>query len=211
MDRLIERLASTFSAGYCTDNDLCLFLRDYGNPFNVTGRLVRDGVLIRLKRGFFVFGMRHSLPRYHPFVIANHLYGPSYVSLESALSFYGLIPEGVRETTSIALTKPKRFTTSVGRFSYRTIRSDAFANGVISQQDSSHRYLLAEQEKALLDKLYLDGGNYPYYDYLTESLRIEATDLARINRSALSHFASHYTQAFSRRVAGLIETFDKRL
>lgn len=150
MSDLIEQIFTTFKAGYCTDSELYYLLRDCGNSFNVVARLVGEGILVRLKRGFFVFGNKLGLPQAHPFVIANLLYGPSYVSLESALSHYGLIPEGVRETTSVALTKPKLFRTPIGRVSYRKVRAQAFADSVLSEQGAHHRYLIAEREKAVL-------------------------------------------------------------
>ena len=82
----------------------------YKSPKDKVSKLEQDGDLIRLKKGFFVVAPRISQQLLSEELIANHLYGPSYVSLETALSYYGLIPELVYVTRSITVKRAKLFT-----------------------------------------------------------------------------------------------------
>lgn len=91
------------------------------------------------------------------FTIANLIYKPSYISLESALSYYGIIPEGVFAVTSCSTLKTAGFDTSVGRYTYRHIKPSLYFGYRVKQADS-HKVLLAEPEKAVLDMLYLSPG-----------------------------------------------------
>ncbi|MFH5884684.1 hypothetical protein ACG2F4_10260 [Halalkalibaculum sp. DA3122] len=85
---------------------------------------------------------------------ANQLYHPSYVSLESALSRYGFIPEGVFQITSCTTLKTNSFDTPVGRFTYRRIKPSLFF-GYRLEEWKNNRYTMAEPEKTLIDYLYL--------------------------------------------------------
>lgn len=75
--------------------------------------------LISLKNGLYVPGPASKVARPELMLIANHLWGPSYVSMETALSYWGLIPERVYETTSDTVKRSRMFKTELGRFSYR--------------------------------------------------------------------------------------------
>ncbi|MCB1148794.1 MAG: hypothetical protein KDK48_01395, partial [Chlamydiia bacterium] len=89
---------------YVEAQQLMPLLMDYKNPRDFISRLVKEGELIRLKNGFFVITdkIKESQAPYEQ--IANLLYGPSYLSLEWALAYYGMIPEGVYVVTSVSAT-----------------------------------------------------------------------------------------------------------
>jgi hypothetical protein len=87
-------------------------------------------------------------------VIANAIYGPSYVSFETALSMYGLIPERVNEIMSACVKRAKRFRTPLGTFSYRTLPRDWFSIGVRTMDSGGGSFLVASPEKALGDLLF---------------------------------------------------------
>ena len=84
-------------------------LRDYRRPLDKVGEWVRQGYLVQLRRGLYAVGPELSHIKPEPFLVANHLYGPSYVSMESALSFWGFIPEQVVETVSMTAAKPHTY------------------------------------------------------------------------------------------------------
>ena len=90
-------------------------------------RLVRQGVLVRLKRGFFCLGPEYSEKLIEHGVIANALYGPSYVSFETALSLYGLIPERVYETMSAVVRHGETYKTPFGTFGYYQMPKSVWA------------------------------------------------------------------------------------
>jgi predicted transcriptional regulator of viral defense system len=120
-------------------------------------RWVAGGRLLSLRRGVYLLAApyRHRDP--HPFEIANVLVRPSYVSLESALSFHGLIPETVFATTSVTTAAPSTFDTVMGRFDFRHMSPRMLwgysATPIVA--DVSRTALVARPEKALLDLVYL--------------------------------------------------------
>ncbi len=110
------------------------------------------GFLTRLKKGFYVLSSQVCDQVYSIEIVANLLYGPSYISLESALSYYQLIPERVEEITSVTTQKNKNFPTSIGRFTYTHLSAQLYPIGVGLQKTQDQRnFLIATPEKALMD------------------------------------------------------------
>ena len=124
--------------------------------------------------------------------IAGRLYRPSYISLHTALSIYGMIPEAVTSITSVTTLKTAKFENRFGQYSYMTIKPDLFfgykpvllQNGEADMGKPQKAWMLAYPEKALLDLLYL----YPFYDNeeeleqlrLDEDFLNDGLDLARL-------------------------------
>ncbi|MGB4586033.1 MAG: hypothetical protein WBH66_03170 [Rectinemataceae bacterium] len=130
------------------------YYRAYANPKAKISRECGKGSLIRLKQGIYV--TRSALDEGIPMgLVANRIYGPSYVSFAFALRLYGLIPEDVPAPTSATLAKrrQKRFDTSVGSFFYRDIPAAAYSEDVVYLHSGRWRYLAATAEKALCDEL----------------------------------------------------------
>jgi len=124
---------------------------DYKSLPMKLSRMVKAGDLIRLKRGLYCVNPKSSGRTIDLMAVANCLYdAPSYISLETALSRYGLIPEAVMGMTSVVKGRSKRFTTPIGWFSYQTIPEDLFGIGVRTVTG----HLMASPEKALCDYLY---------------------------------------------------------
>ena len=112
-------------------------------------RHTNSGLLLRLKRDLYQCTNRTS----SPWLIANQLYKPSYLSLESALSYYGLIPESVYSVTSVTTKTTREFEAGGHLYSYRTIKASAFG-GYRSVKIADEQIMIAEREKALADYLY---------------------------------------------------------
>ncbi|MFH1225901.1 MAG: hypothetical protein V1684_01275 [bacterium] len=110
---------------------------------------VKSGLFIKLRNNFYA--IKDSNPDYS--FIANKLYQPSYISLETALSHYNIIPEVVYGTTSITTKAPREFKTPIGNFTYQHIKTEAFT-GYQLQEIDRYKALFAEPEKALADYLY---------------------------------------------------------
>ncbi len=124
---------------------------------------IRRGLLIRLRQGYYTFPEYLSKPDFSLY-FANRIYKPSYVSLHTALAFYGMIPEAVVQITSVTSLKTANFKNSFGEFSYKSVRQD-FMYGYDLKSIADGRTLqLAKPEKALLDLLYL----YPFYNTAKE-------------------------------------------
>jgi len=110
----------------------------------------------------------------HPFVVANRMVRPSYVSLQSALGFFGLIPESVPVTTSITTGRPGEFSTPLGIFVFRHVRTPLFQGFREVEMGDRQPAFVATPEKALLDLLYLEKSS-DSEAYLSE-LRLEMDD-----------------------------------
>ena len=92
-------------------------LRDYKKPRDKIRGLIKDKDIIRIKKGLYVLGREYNKP-YSKFVLANLIYGPSYITGQTALAFWNMIPERVELIISMTTKRKKQFETPVGRFSY---------------------------------------------------------------------------------------------
>jgi len=112
----------------------------------------KKGYVRKVRQGFYIFSDIKMSERVL-FIIANRIYGPSYISLEMALSIYGLIPEAVYGITSVTSQRTKGLQTAVGNFIYRHMRPSLFFGYQLSEYNG-HYYRIAEIEKAVLDYFY---------------------------------------------------------
>lgn len=169
-------------------------------------RMVKRGELVRLKRGLFAFSDSYRRGPIPTFYLANVLRGPSYISLESALSYHNLIPETVYAMTSVVLSRTSSFETPLGLFTYRLIPKTAFPYGVIIEGEGDSRFLIASKEKALVDKLYLDCHEADLFKVAVNSLRIDEDEMKRLNFDALIELGSFYNnKRFNERLFYLVE------
>ena len=142
--------------------------------------------IIRLKKGLYLVAPNVSRVALSTELIANHLYAPSYVSMQTALRYYGLIPEAVYTTQSMTLKHSRSFDTPVGRFEYKNMSREAFSIGITSINMQSYAFLMATPEKALCDLI----ANSPKVNlryqkdvenYLEEDIRMEIDDFRNMD------------------------------
>lgn len=127
-------------------------LRDYKKPRDKITKFLKSGQLIQVKRGLYVFGQQYRKRLYNLFTLANQIYGPSALSLEFALAYYGLIPERVDTITSITPKRNTAYNTPVGRFTYRYCHPEKYSVGLTlteTETDETHHVIIATPEKAL--------------------------------------------------------------
>ena len=160
-------------------------------------RWVRAGRLYQLRRGLYALAPPYQKVRPHPFLIANRMSRGSYVSLQSALAHYGLIPEYVPLVTSVTTARPGRWETRLGVFTFRHLRPALFFGYHRLDLGSGQTAFVATPEKALLDLVYLTpGGDAP--DYLRE-LRLQ--NLERLDLTALRQMAGRFDRPKTARAA----------
>jgi len=111
--------------------------------------------LIQLKRGIYILNTADRKTTVSKFFVANQLYSPSYISLETALSFYGMIPELVTRITSVTTKKTNQFVSEFGDFTYNHIKPDFYSGYEAKVIDSDQQVLIATREKSLIDFFYL--------------------------------------------------------
>jgi hypothetical protein len=178
-------------------NLLCGALSSYSAPRQKIHDLLAAGVIVRIKKGLYVFGPRYNLAPVCKEVLANLIYGPSYISLEYALAYHGLIPEGVQELTSVTPKRDKEYVTPLGRFSYRYIRGEIYSLQIEQiWLDAKHPVLMATPEKALCD--YLALRRIPAWeapenarDFLESDLRIDREHL-RLDKDVIRQLNLSY-------------------
>jgi predicted transcriptional regulator of viral defense system len=180
---------------YIETQNLMPLLSDYTNPSDFISRMVKRGELIRLKNGFFVIAEKIEKSPVPYEQIANLLYGPSYLSFEWALSYYGMIPEGVYVVTSAAATRSKNYLTPIGVFEYTFLGHSRYAVGIDQKENSSGKFLIATPEKALADIVHKKSKNLTSKDLLVdlvEGRRIDEAHLRNLDKRHLSEIAECY-------------------
>ncbi len=169
-------------------------------------RLVTSGRLLQLRRGLYALAPPYQKTRPHPFMVANQIVRPSYVSLQSALAHHGLIPEHVSVVTSVTTSRPGRRDTGLGSFAYRHLKADLFFGYRAEDVGGGQTALIATPEKALLDLLYLQAGS-DRMPYLRE-LRLENLDLLDLEllESLAEEAGSPKLRKAARRIVELAHT-----
>jgi hypothetical protein len=137
-------------------------------------RWVKSKRIIQLRRGLYALAPPYRKAQPHPFLIANRLVPGSYVSLQSALAYYGLIPEYVPLTTSVTTGRPGRWDTPLGSFDFRHLSRRLFAKYRVVDLGTKQDAFIASPEKALADLIHLTPSA-DQIEYL-ESLRLQNLD-----------------------------------
>jgi predicted transcriptional regulator of viral defense system len=132
------------------------------------------GKIYQLRRGLYALAPPFQKVDPHPYLVANRMVSASYVGLQSALAYYGMIPEHVPVTTSVTTARPGRWDTPMGSYDYRHIQVPFFDGYRLVDLSEGQRAFIAIPEKALLDLVYLEPGG-DSSDYLRE-LRLENLD-----------------------------------
>ncbi len=167
-------------------------LAAYGSPKAKLTRMVSGGELIRIRRGLYVDDS--AMPR---FALAPIIYGPSYVSFQTALARYGLIPERTEtvDSASFGKNRDKRYRTPLGEYRYLYLPVAAYPHGLVLEEDAGYRYLIASREKALCDTVYKAGSITRREDVKTlllENWRIEEDDLRSLDIDLVRFLAPLY-------------------
>jgi predicted transcriptional regulator of viral defense system len=169
-------------------------------------RWVKKGLLIRLRQGLYTFPEYKAEVDY-TYYFANRIYQPSYISLHTALSFYGIIPEAVVQITSITALKTATFKNKFGEYSYNTVKDELFFGYDLKPMASGRVIKFASPEKALLDLFYL----YPFYNTEPEiqELRLDEDFLQDdLDIKLLNEYAARFkNKAFEKRVNRLISIY----
>lgn len=161
-------------------------LTEYSSPRNKVAALEKSGDLMRLKRGLYVVSPRVSGSILSTELIANHIYGPSYLSMESALRYYGLIPERVYAVRSMTLKRSKDFENSIGRFDYTYCPNEYYSIAIRQESYCDYTFLIASPEKALCDLInYTPNLNLRFKksmkEYLEENIRFDMDEFYKMD------------------------------
>ncbi|HEY8938432.1 MAG TPA: hypothetical protein VIM65_24600 [Cyclobacteriaceae bacterium] len=167
---------------------LVSIFKDYERPNDKIYQLAKEGVIQSIKKGLYVVGPALNVDRKPElFLLANHILGPSYVSVETALSYHGLIPERVYAIASMTIQAPRKFNTSLGTFTYTRLPLPYYAFGIRSEKLVDNQYaMMASPEKALCDKIITTSGlllrsRKAAKEFLLENMRMDEDVLRQLN------------------------------
>ncbi len=169
-------------------------LKGYASPRSKLTTMIKKGELIKVRRGLYLSG-DHS--GYSTKTLANIIYGPSYISFESALSYYGMIPERVQAITSACFNKNKnkQFKTPVGLFLYRYIHPRVYPYGIHRVDENGEGFLIASPEKAVCDTLskFKDIKTMAALnELLYDDLRMDQDSVMRLDKALLNILSGLY-------------------
>ena len=155
--------------------------------------LEKNGYIIRLKRGLYVVNPEYTGKRLSNELIANHLYAPSYVSMSTALRYYGLIPEAVYVNQSMTVKHSRSFQTPIGNYDYKCVSREAFAVGVRTERVADYAFLIASPEKALCDLIANSSKvNLRYMkdveNYLENDIRMDMDEFMKFDPSVIEEY-----------------------
>lgn len=172
-------------------------LKDYKRPNDKISELAKAGMLTILKNGLYIPMGKRGFYVTEPFLVANHLWGPSYVSLESALSHWGFIPERVYEIASMTTKTSKKYETAIGRFTYRHLVKPYYSLGIKQVTLKEKQVaLIASPEKAICDKIITTHGLLlrsakQVTEFLIEDMRIDEDNLRKLNVAEMRNWLQY--------------------
>ncbi len=180
---------------HCFDHTLISEqLRSYRSVRDKISSMLGRGEIIKIRRGLYVRSRQYG-GTVESVEIANLIYGPSYISLEYALSRYGLIPERVESITSVTPKRLKKFITPLGSFSYEHIPLKAYPIGIDLEKRGGTGILIASREKALCDQI-AQAANIrsagELENYIFENLRIDWGSIADLSVDLLGGIGQAY-------------------
>lgn len=179
MNLLVEKALQGTTTGVFTFGDVVNWYPEASRAavYAQVQRALKTGDVIQVRRGLYHLS-RTVFPRLVSVeVLANLIYGPSYVSFESALSYHGWIPEAVRNCLCVTSLRPRTFETIHGLFSYTQIKQSPLLAGVQNVDSGRGTFFIATPLKALADMVAARGLDWTDCRPLVESLRIEPDDL----------------------------------
>jgi hypothetical protein len=153
---------------------------------------VNKGYLLQLKRGVYTLREEDRHQLFSPYFLANQLYTPSYISLESALSYYGFIPERVQAITSITSKKTQQFTNALGNFTYRHLKPELFEDFIAKKDEYNQTFLMASPERSIIDFLYFKSRELKHIHEDVFEISFRFQYLERLNKQKLKSIAKKF-------------------
>ena len=186
-----------------------LLLAGEVSPDNVRLQLTRwknAGRIYQLRRGLYALAPPYQKIKPHPFLVANRLHKASYVSCQSALGFYGLIPEIVSRIISVTGGRPTSWETPLGTYRFRHIKLNLLRGYEMAELGGGQQALVAAPEKALLDLIYLQpGSDSPAYLKELRLQNLDRLDLDELHRQA-THFDTPKLYRALEEIVSLVKT-----
>ncbi len=193
MKKSLQILFLNWPKAWIHDSDLAILLENSTQGrYGLVKRALAEGSLIRLKRGFYLIGKPYKKALPNLYEVAQLLYGPSYISLESALSYHHWIPEAVYTTTSVSPKRQRDLETPLGLFHFATTPLKNFYEGVQKIELNNTHFFMASAIKALADYIHVYKKSWKNLDDMTVDLRIETELLHTVAAVDIRQLAACY-------------------
>lgn len=168
----------------------------------------KKGLIIQLRKGLYILGNEDREIEPSLFYMANQIFIPSYVSLESAFAFYGLIPELVTQITSVTTRKTCKFQNEFGTFSYQHLKPECYSGFTALKDENGLSILIADPEKAIVDFLYFNLSKFDpkRHDIFEESYRFQNCN--KLNKRKFKMFAKLFK---SKKLNSISDSFIKEI
>ncbi|MBZ0166295.1 MAG: hypothetical protein K8I00_05760 [Candidatus Omnitrophica bacterium] len=193
MGKLAEKIRKSVSGGAFTDTTLNYVLRGSADGrYSAVKRAIKNGDFQHIRRGLYVLGEQYQSRPLNLFEVAQAVYGPSYISFESALSYHGWIPEAVYTVTSASMKRSREFVTPLGIFSYTHIPSHKFYVGVDRIESGDGVFLLASPWRALVDFLYAHKKEWKSLQAAADDLRLDLDSFKDVDFKMLEELSQTF-------------------
>ena len=204
MTPLIELILEKIPRDFFTDTEIKILLPGASDNrrYSLIKRALAKGHLVRVKRGLYCLGPKFRKQPLNLYEIANIMYGPSYVSFQSALSFHGWIPEAVHTITSASAKRSREFETPLGQFSFNHVNAHDFLAEVERKEEDGGAFFMASPERALLDYVFVYRKNWYGIAPVLDDLRVDISVLQENTFQRLDALAKAYR---SHRVSQFID------
>ncbi|MCY2928309.1 MAG: hypothetical protein NTV86_02215 [Planctomycetota bacterium] len=208
MQSLTEMALAQSNAGVFTRAEVACWLGGSADrQFGLLKRALAAREVVRVHRGLYCLAREYLAPQVDPLVLAQRIYGPSYISLETALSCHGWIPEAVYAVTSVCLGRSRELDTPLGHFSFTRVPQQTMYEDV-ARVEKDGSFMLASPLKALADYVYAHKQDWASAGPVIQSLRVDRDLLANVETEAFDRLAANYT---SRRVRRFLKGLRKDL
>ncbi|MFB3891726.1 MAG: hypothetical protein ACE15C_06855 [Phycisphaerae bacterium] len=201
MQQLTEIVLQRAAHGIFTRAEVACWVG--GSPhrqFSLVKRALASGEIVHVRRGLYCLSAKYLPDKIDPLVLAQRVYGPSYISLETALSYHGWIPEAVYAVTSVSLDRSREFDTPLGHFGFTRVPQETFYAEVSRvEKTPGNSFLLASPLKTLADYVYVHKLDWRSARPVVEGLRVEEGLLAEIKANAFDVLLANYTSLRVRR------------
>lgn len=193
MDFKFEKLLLEWPLCVIRDVDIATVISDSApRRYAAVNRALKKGTLVRLRRGIYLIGKPFRKISPDNFQIAYSLYGPSYISFESALFYHQWIPEAVYTTTCATAKRAKKFDTQLGIFQYVHVPNHLCYLGVQRIGNDEEAFLMADPWKAIADHYYVYNRNWNRAEDLYSDMRIEMENMSESDLTTLQILSEHY-------------------
>jgi predicted transcriptional regulator of viral defense system len=210
MNRLVKKILENVAVPVFTSLEISMLVPGSDNTrYALIKRAIADGDLIRIKRGLYTLSPLYRKNTLNPYSVSNMIQPFSYISLETALSNNGWIPEAVKSITAVTSRTCKEFKTPIGFFTYEKVPQKVLFAGVERVRDATGNvWLQASPLKAFADYVYIHTCNWTSTKPLIESLRIENDNLLELTAYDFSELDGNYNNP---RVIRFLEGLKKEL